>query len=272
VRDLGIKPVNFQHWLTNNRLWLWWAIYIPLVAMILIVNKKQLFLPVDDLHNLILSPLYKIFNSALIIIIARIIVIAVGVVILMICLFFPYFRVSKEGVQWTKELGEELAQASGEIAGEEISGLVKEESFRWSLIYGWLKLEERKILEAQFLLRELLATIWEAFPKQKISLSLFSKEGKWGIYHPLLAKLVVIESNDMVVDDTTFGLKLQFGDETQLLLHVYSEPDGFSPIDEKFILILGEVFLLIIMKQHYRIEDLLAYFDRVPLTFTNVKV
>lgn len=269
---MGLKPVNIQHWLTKNRLWLWWAIYIPLVACILIFNNKELNLPVDYLHNLILSPQYKVFNSSLIIILARVLVIAVGVVVLMICLFFPYFRVSKEGVQWTKEFEEELTEASGEIAGEEISGLVKEESFRWSLIYRWLKLEEREVLEAQFLLRELLATIWEAFPKQKISLSLFDKEGRWGIYHPLLAKLVVAESNNMLEDETTFGFKLQFGKETQLLLHVYSEPEGFSQIDEKFILILGEIFLLIVIKQHYLTEELLTYFDRVPLTFTSAKV
>jgi hypothetical protein len=269
VRNLNFKQINFQQWFTRNRLWLWWTIYIPLVVMILILNYKQLNLSGNDLGNFIISPQYKIFNSALIIVLARVIVVAVGVVVLLICLFFPYFRVSKEGIQWTKEFEEELAEVSGEIAGEEISGLVKEESFRWSLVYGWLKLEERELLEPQFLLRELLATMWEAFPKQKISLSLINEGQKWSIYHPLLVKLIVPESANMLENETTFGLKLQFKKNTQLLLHVYSEPDGFSQIDEKFILILGEIFLLTVMKQGYTAEELLTYFDRVPLTFTN---
>jgi hypothetical protein len=267
---MGIKPVDFQHWLTKNRLWLWWVIYIPLVSGILFLNIKNLDLPVGDLGNLILSPQYKIFNSSLIIVLGRIIVVAVGVVILLICLLFPYFRISKEGVQWSKEFEDELTEASGEIAGEEIGRLVKEESFRWSLIYGWLKHEEREKLEVQFLLRELLATLWEAFPKQKISLSLFNKEEKWGIYHPLLTKLIVAEGINLLEAETTFGLKLQFGKETHLLVHVYSEPEGFSPIDEKFILILGEIFVQIVIKKHCTIGELLAYFDKVPLTFTNV--
>jgi hypothetical protein len=265
---MGLKTAGVQHWLTKYRLWIWWAIYIPVLAGILIFYNKQLELPIDDLRNLILSPQYKVFNSGLIIFLARVVVIAVGVVILMICIFFPYFRVSKEGVQWTKEFEEEMTEASGEIAGEEISGLVKEESFRWSLIYGWLKLEERETLDPNFILRELLATIWEAFPKEKISLTLIDKEYCWGIHHPLLNKLVVVESNNILEDETTFGLKLQFGKEAQLLLHIKSEAEGFSQIDEKFVSVLGKIFLLIVIKQQFSAEELLVYFDKIPLTFT----
>jgi hypothetical protein len=269
---LRIWAANFQGWLGKNRLWLWWSIYIPLLTGILFLNSKQLNLPVEDLKNLILSPQYKIFNSSLIIVLARVVVVAAGVVALMVCLFFPYFRVSKEGVQWTEELEEELARVSGEVTGEEIGGLIKEESFRWSLIYGWLKLEGREVLEAQFLIRELLATIWEAFPNQKISLTAINHDERWGIFHPLLTKLVIAENPHLLDDETTFGLKLQFQKDSQLLLHVYSEIEGFSQIDEKFILILGEIFLLIVIKQGYVLEELLTYFDRISLTFSNPRV
>jgi hypothetical protein len=272
VKILSYKPARFQLWLTKNRLWLWWAIYIPLVVLIIIFNWEQLNLPSNDLSNLGISPQYKIFNSVLIIVLARVTLVAIGVVLIMICLFFPFFRVSRGGVQWTKEFEEELAEVSGEIAGEEIGGLVKEESFRWSLVYGWLKLGERELLEPQFLLRELLATIWEAFPNQRISLSFINDGQSWGIFHPLLSKLVVAENMNMLEDETTFGLNLRFLKGIQLLLHVYSDPEGFSQIDEKFILILGEIFLLTVMKQGYAPEELLTYFDRVPLTFTNIKV
>ena len=78
------------------------------------------------------------------------------------------------------------------------------------------------------------------------------------------------ENMNMLTDETTFGLKLRFMKGTQLLLHVYSEPEGFSQIDEKFILILGEMFLWAVMKKGYTPEELLTYFGRVPLTFTSV--
>ena len=57
------KGVMLQQWLVKNRLLLWWVCYIPLVAFILIANQRQLSFTVDDLSNLVISPLYRIFNS-----------------------------------------------------------------------------------------------------------------------------------------------------------------------------------------------------------------
>ncbi|MGE5581890.1 MAG: hypothetical protein ACM3X9_05055 [Bacillota bacterium] len=263
---MNFKDLNLESWLAKNRLFLWWLVYIPLMAVILIINRKQLGLTVNDLSNLLISPQYKIFNSALIIVLTRVTLVAVGIVIILVCLLFPLFRISKEGVQWTKELEEELAEVSGQITGEEISGLVKEESLRWSLIHGWLKLEENRRLEPELLLRELLGTLWDAFPNQKISLTQVERERKWGLFHPLLAKLTLAEPGNIYEEDTSFSLKLEFSDTSQLLLHVYSDSGGFSPIDEKFIMVLGEIFLREVKSKAFTTEALSAYFERVPLT------
>ncbi len=263
---MSSKPFNLQQWMVKHRLILWWAVYIPLVIIVLFVYRQQLGLEDECLNNLVISPLYKIFNSNLMIILARVVLIAVGAVVILICLFFPLFRVSREGVHWTKELEEELAEASGEITGEEISGLVKEESFRWSLIYGWLKQEEKENPSPAFLLRELLATVWEAFPHNRISLYYKSTGQTWGLLHPLLVKLILTETGNMLEEETTFGLKLRFSKDTQIIMHIYSESVGFSQIDEKFILVLGEVFLREAKRQGYSPDELLTYFDRVMLT------
>ena len=63
---------------------------------------------------------------------------------------------------------------------------MQEEGLRWSLILRWLKIEEWGEFETPLLLRELLATLWEAFPAQKIAVTLINPEGNWGLSHPLL--------------------------------------------------------------------------------------
>jgi hypothetical protein len=269
---MGFKSFNIQRWLNKNRFYLWWTIYIPLVSGILLLNFKHLDLPVDQLSNFILSPQYKMFNSPLIIILGRIVIVALGAAILMICVLFPYFNVSKEGIQWTKEFQDELTEVSGEIAGEEIEGLVKEESIRWSLILRWLKMEEREVVEMSMLLRELLATCWEVFPSQKITLTLLSDQGKWGLSHPLLPNLIVTESKNFKELARVFGMKLHLGKDFHLFFHIDSQAEEFSPIDEKFLLVLGEIFVLIVMNQDCVIEELFSFFEKVPLPIQTMEV
>lgn len=263
---MEVKSFNIQHWLTKNRFCLWWIIYIPLVAGILLCNFKYLDLPAHELSNFILSPQYKIFNSPLIIILGRVVLVALGTGILLICVFFPYFNVSKEGIQWTKEFQEELTEVSGEIAGEEIEELVKEESIRWSLILQWLKMEEWEIPDKSMLLRELLATFWEAFSERKIALTLLNDQGKWGLSHPLLPKLIVAENKSVRTPESAFGINLQLGKNVHLLLHTDSQVDELSPVDEKFLLVLGEIFVKRAMEEDCMMEELLAFFEKVPLT------
>ena len=160
---------------------------------------------------------------------------AIGAVVILVCLLFPLFRVSKEGVQWTKELEEELTNFSGEVTGEEINDFIKEESLRWSLVYQWLKMTNAGRLQPQFLLSELLTTIWDVYPAKKVSLILSEQDQKWGIVHPLLVKLEPVNLHEI---DIIFGIKLKFGEQTYLLLHVYGEPESLSLIDEKFIFAL----------------------------------
>lgn len=262
-----MRIANLQHWLTKYRMLLWWLLFLPLLTLILILNWNLLNIPVKVLNDTLLGFQYKIFNSAVLIIVIRIALVAVSLVIIMICLFFPLFRIGKEGVQWTKELEEELVKASGEIAGEEIENLIKDESIRWSLIHGWIKLKEPGQPEVHLLLRELLATIWEAFPDGKLSICLLNGKGCQGITHPLLTRLILGEAVPWLDDERAYGLQLQFAGESRLLLHIYtSYPEGFSQIDEKFILVLGEVFLQKTIKSGVTPEQLLTDFEQIPLT------
>jgi hypothetical protein len=176
-------------------------------------------------------------------------------------------------VQWTKELEEELARASEQITGEEIENLIRDESFRWSLIHGWIKLKEPEPLDAHLLLRELMATIWEAFPDYKLSICFTNKKNSWGITHSLLPKLILGEAVISLEDERTYGLQLSFANDEYLLLRIYTNyPEGFSQIDEKFILALGEVFLQKVIQSGVEPELLLAYYDRIPLSLNTVEV
>lgn len=269
---MGNKIVNMQQWLTKNRMLLWGLIFLPLLLLIVFLNRSLFDLPSQLLNNPDVSFQYKVANNAIVIILARIAAIAMGLVIIMICLFFPVFRVGKEGVQWTKELEEELVKASGEIAGEEIDNLIKDESFRWTLIHNWVKLKEPQPQDSHLLLRELLATLWEGFPNCKISLCRTNGKNNWGITHPLLNRLFLDDAITALNDERTFGLQLQVAGEEYLLLRIHTGyPEGFSQIDEKFILVLGDIYLQKVSESGATPEQLLAHFDQIPLTAKTVE-
>jgi hypothetical protein len=270
---VGVKIANLQQWLTKYRILLWWLLFLPLLALILINNKNLLDIPAGILNDSLLSFQYKIFNSPVIIIVIRIALVAISLVVIMVCLFFPLFRVSKGGVQWTKEQEEELVKASGEIAGEEIDNLIKDQSFRWTLIHNWVKQKEPEPMDAHLLLRELLATLWDVFPNCIISLCRSNGKNNWGITHPLLVRLILDEAMVALEDERTYGVKLQIAGEEYLLLRIYTDyAEGFSQIDEKFILVLGEVYLQKITQLGGTPEQFLAHFDQIPLTANTAKV
>lgn len=263
---MGLKVTNLQQWLTKNRVLIWWLIFLPLLLLILVFNRNLLDLPSHLLNDSFLSFQYKVINTSALIILARIALIAVGLVIIMICLLFPLFQVSKSGVQWTKELEEKWVEASREVTGEEIDNLIKEESFRWTLMHNWVKLKAPEPKDSHLLLRELLATIWEGFSNCKISLCRMNGKNSWGITHPLLTRLILDEAIDALDDEQTFGLQLQVSGDEYLLLRIYTGyPEGFSQVDEKFILVLGEVYLQKITQSGAAPEQILAHFDQIPL-------
>lgn len=269
---MGIKIVNFQPWLTKNRMLLWGIIFLPLLLAILIFNRSLLSLPSHLLNDPALSFQYKVANTATLIILARIAAIAVGLVVILICLFFPLFRIGREGVQWTKELEEELVKVSGEIAGEEIDNLIQNESFRWTLIHNWVKMKEPEPQDAHLLLRELLATLWDGFPDCKISVCRTNSKNCWGITHPLLTRLFLDDTIAALEKEQTYGIQMQVAGEEYLLLRMYTSfPEGFSPIDEKFMLVLGDIYLQKISNAGATPEQLLAHFDQIPLTAKTVE-
>ena len=251
--------VYFQRWVANNRLLLWWMIFLPLMLLILVISWEHLTIPVE-IEEKNGNFFQELFQSFPLIILARVVVIAVGVVIIMICLFLPVFRVGKEGVQWTREKEEELAQVTGEITGAEVEELVEKESLRWSLVYKWLRLTDTKEVEPSILLRELLSTVWEAFPEHRISITIALKDKEYTLRHPLLTRMV----SKGMTEEEVFGVKLGFSPDFSLFFYVYpGDPVGFSAIDENFILILCEVFWREALQRQFSPLELVAYFDLV---------
>ena len=122
------------------------------------------------------------------------------------------------------------------------------------------------IPDKSMLLRELLATFWDAFPERPIALTLLNNQGKWGLSHPLLPKLNITENKSVRESESVFGINLQLGKDVHLLLHMDSQVNDLSPVDEKFLLVLGEIFVKRAMQEDYMIEELLAFFEKVPLT------
>jgi hypothetical protein len=256
-----MKPgtVHFQQWVSKNRLLLWWMIFLPLMAVILVISWEYLIIPTKD-DGVAYSFLQEILNTMPLLVLSRIVLIAVGLVVILICLFFPVFRVGKEGVQWTREKEEELAQVTGEITGAEVEHLIEQEALRWSLVYKWLHFNERKEMEPPVLLRELVATVLEVFPEHRLSLTMLWGDEEYILLHPLLVRMVPQEETVQ----ETFGVKMIFSKYMLLVLHIYSEDSiGFSTIDESFILILCEVFLQATMQKELSLSQLVAYFDLI---------
>ena len=107
------RPLAYFHrWVRKNPLILWWLIFLPLLLVILHTSWEHLTLPLEVEPG---PPSFwpNLFYSFPLIVLARIVLVAVGLVIIMICLFFPLFRVSKEGVQWSREQEEEIARVTG---------------------------------------------------------------------------------------------------------------------------------------------------------------
>lgn len=262
---LRLRLADLQQWVYNHRLFLWIVIFLLSLATILAIVGEELWSAPDLLENTALSFQYKVLNTNSIIFLTRLLLAALGVVVLLICLFFPVFRLGKEGIQWTKEMEEELVRYSGEITGEEVEELINEEAVRWSLVHRWLLPNVWKGRGRPDFLRELLATIWEAFPHHQISLTLIGRDrSRVAILHPLLLELAEDES---ALDKESIGFGLDFTDGEKLLLAVHSrEVEGFSSIDRIFLAVLGEIFSQEVMDGGVTLMELLASFEQVTLT------
>jgi hypothetical protein len=254
------RPLAYFHrWVRKNPLILWWLIFLPLLLVILHTSWEHLTLPLEVEPG---PPSFwpNLFYSFPLIVLARIVLVAVGLVIIMICLFFPLFRVSKEGVQWSREQEEEIARVTGEITGAEVEELIQQETFRWSIILRWLRFCGTKEAASAVGLRELVATISEAFPTERLSILLEHKKKVYALQHRLLPKLVPPDPTIM----ETFGVKLSFGSDYALYLYLYvTDPAGFSPIDEQFILALCEIFGRGVQQMKIGPSELAAYFELI---------
>ncbi len=256
-----MKPgaVHFQQWVSKHRLLLWWMIFLPLMAVILVTSWEYLIIPTKD-DGVSYTFLQEILNTMPLLVLSRIVLIAVGIVVILICLFFPVFRVGKEGVQWTREKEEELAQVTGEITGAEVEQLIEQESLRWSLVYKWLHLSEKTEMEPPVLLRELVATVLEVFPEYRLSLTILLGDEGYNLLHPLLIRVIPMDE----AGQETFGIKMEFSKDISLLLYVYSRDlIGFSSIDQSFVLILCELFLRSTIPKGLSLSQLGDYFDLI---------
>jgi hypothetical protein len=253
------QSVYFHRWVRKNPLFLWWLIFLPLMLLILVSSWEHLTVP-GDTEPAPPGLFGRLFQSFALVVLARVVLVAVGVVIIMICLFFPLFRVGKEGVQWSREQEEEIARVTGEITGAEVEALVRQEALRWSLIHRWLRFDGRKEAASVAGLRELIATIGEAFPDEHLSVLWQQGDEFYFLRHPLMPKLVPPHR----AEAEALGVKLSFGPEAALYFYLHTtEPVGFSTIDEEFILILCELFGRLVQAAGVTPAELTAYFELV---------
>ena len=149
---------------------------------------------------------------------------------------------------------------TGEITGAEVEDLIQQETFRWSVILRWLRFCGAKTAASAVGLRELVATIGEAFPAERLSILLEHEEKVYVLQHRLLPKLV--PPGPTIAE--AFGIKLSFGPGYALYLYLYAaDPAGFSPIDEQFVLILCEIFGRGVQQRNVAPTELAAYFELI---------
>lgn len=269
---MWLRIVSLQKWMSKNRLIIWWVVFIPLVALVLACNFGGLVPDSADVHNATHSLQFKIFDSVLLIVLARIILVALGVVILMLCLLFPVLQVGKEGIQWTKELENVLTEATSEIAGEEIGELITQEAWRWTLIHGWLRIHragDRSAVRTDVvsLVRDLLDTVWKAFPSYRLAVCLTHDKQQWALIHPLLPQLIPKEPTNFTANETVIALEMNIAENQVMELTVYpQEQEGFSKIDERFLLVLSEIFTEEAVRSESFYKEILEHFERIPLT------
>lgn len=256
-------------WIDRNSLFLWWALFLPIFLTLLFFNWHELQTLPGTPEDPSFSFLDKAFGTKPLVILARVVLLAVGVVVIMVALFFPAFRVGSKGIQWSRKLEEKVVHASGEVTAEEIGELVREESLRWAAIYRWLKLRDLK-QEPAALLRELPLTIREFFPGLRLSLSLEDKDRRWALLHPLWPWLTPEKMTGP--EETVLSLNLPLDDKTRLYLIIYGGAEGFSTVDEGFLLVLGEVFLYLLPEEDFVPDRTDVFFQWVSLTGKKAEV
>ena len=127
------EPGPINNWVWRNRLFLWWLLIFPCfaVALPLLSGAAGGFGRVAREDGAFLA---KVLNNAPLIFLYRLVALAVALVLLLICLFFPVMRVSSEGVSWTQEIEEKLVDFAGQAAADEVAMLVEEENRRWQAL------------------------------------------------------------------------------------------------------------------------------------------
>lgn len=257
------RVYSFQKWVTTNRLLAWWSLFLPALVLLLLLTKNDLIVTKELMDDTALSFQDKVLSTPSLVILVRILFFTVCLVALMICLLFPVFRVSKTGVQWTKELEEELTTASSEITAEEVGLLIREEANRWYQVLQWMDIDRWQKGDPLLILRELLGTLWETFPEHNLSVTLADENKIQVLSHPLLPWL----TKETAQEEDTIGFRISFSGVRQLTVLIYSrDEEGFSSIDESYLLIMGHVFSRIIEEKNISLNKLIAYFQVETLT------
>lgn len=254
---------SFQKWVTTNRLLAWWSLFLPAIALLLLLTKKDLIVTEEVLNDAALSFQDKVLNAPSLVIMVRALFFTACLVGFLICLLLPVFRVSRTGVQWTKELEEELTKASSEITAEEVGLLIKEEANRWNQVLQWMNMKRWQKGGSSVILRELLGTLWESFPGHNISVTLADGDEIRALTHPLLPWL----TKESEPEEDTIGFRISFSGVRQLSVLIYSrDEEGFSSIDESYLLIMGHIFSRIIEEKKISTSELIDYFQVDTLT------
>ena len=232
---------GFNDWITRCRMLLWWGILLPLFLAVLLISYRQLLIPSSLVVDEGVSLWYKVLNSAPLLFLFRLVALAFGLVLLLICFFLPTMRVGSHGVSWNHVFEEQLADLAGEFAGDEVNYIVQEESKRWQAMQYWI---HRGVpgLEAGAIFQEYLFALHENFIETRICVSVVRDNKRYVLTHPVFPFL-----KRELEEDKDPGHKISAGfrllTEEWLVELETDVPGGYSPLDHGFLAALTGIFL-----------------------------
>ena len=178
------EPGPINNWVWRNRLFLWWLLIIPLFCLLLYLYYPGLRVDLAVVAREDGAFLAKVLNNAPLIFLYRLVALAVALVLLLICLFFPVMRVSSEGVSWTQEIEEKLVDFAGQAAADEVAMLVEEENRRWQALQYWVHLEPSRV-EMAVAFQELLFVLCEIFSGDVMVVQMVKEGRRYTLAHPV---------------------------------------------------------------------------------------
>lgn len=235
-------PIN--RWVWKNRLFLWWLLIVPLFCLLLYLYFPGLQVDPDLIAKDEAPLLYKVVNTAPLIFLYRLVALAAGLVLLLICFFFPVLRLSSEGVSWNQEIEEKLVDFAGQAAADEVAMLVEEENHRWQALQYWVHLEPNRV-EMAMAFQELLFVLCEVFSGDDMVVQMVKDGRRYILAHPVYTFLARAAEEDTEPGRWIGAAFRLTGEEWGIRLETLRQ-GGYSPLDQAFLTSICAIFARII--------------------------